>query len=295
MRYFHGVCRTLFVTLLVPTGAVFGQTVTVAAAGDIACSPFDTVSAERCQMAATAELIASRHVDAVLALGDLQYPQGNSADFAASYEKSWGRFKEITYPVPGNHEYYLYQAQGYYRYFGGQARPKHHGYYSFDLGAWHVVALNSNCFWVGGCGEDSEQVAWLRRDLKAHPSRCTLAFWHHPRFSSGTHGSDDTYSAFWSTLNEAGADLVLSAHDHLYERFSPQLGDGTLSDEGIPQFVVGTGGKSFYEQGERRPNSLTLVQKRFGVLFLTLEPKAYRWSFRVTPGETIDAGVKQCW
>lgn len=294
MPCFRIACWSLLFTLLLTVRVGFSQTVTIAAAGDIACSSFDEVSADRCQMAATAGLVAGQHVDAVLALGDLQYPQGGSDDFATSYDKSWGRFKRITYPVPGNHEYYLYEAQGYYRYFGGQARPKHHGYYSFDLGAWHIIALNSNCFWVGGCSEDSEQIAWLRRDLKAHPSSCTLAFWHHPRFSSGAHGSDGAYQPFWSTLNKAGADLVLSAHDHLYERFAPQLGDGTLADEGMPQFVVGTGGKSFYERGERRPHSVALVQKRFGVLFLTLEPTAYRWLFRATNGEISDSGVGKC-
>ncbi len=272
----------------------YAQPVTVAAAGDVACSPTSAVAADRCQMAATADLIARENVTAVLALGDLQYPQGNSDDFAKAYNESWGHFKRITYPVPGNHEYYLYDAQGYFRYFGEAARGAQ-GYYSFDLGDWHLIALNSNCLSVGGCDEASAQVAWLKRDLQAHPSRCTLAYWHHPRFSSGTHGSNSSYEVFWEVLADAHVDIVLSAHDHLYERFSPQSAEGAPDPEGIREFVVGTGGKSFYEVKKRQPNSEAVGVQTFGVLLLELAPTSYSWSFKaVTRGTFTDQGTDQC-
>lgn len=287
LRFSVGLALTLHLSL------GHAQTVTVAAAGDVACSPTSAVEADRCQMAATADLIAEEDVTAVLALGDLQYPQGSSEDFANAYDKSWGRFKTIIYPVPGNHEYYLYDAQGYFRYFGEAAREAQNGYYSFDLGDWHLVALNSNCLSVGGCDADSAQVAWLKRDLEAHPSRCTLAYWHHPRFSSGTHGSDSSYEAFWEVLADAHVDIVLSAHDHLYERFSPQLADGTPDPQGIREFVVGTGGKSFYEVKKRQPNSEAVGIETFGVLFLNLAPTSYTWSFKPAPFKAVPSEVER--
>lgn len=280
---------------LLAFAAGFAQTVTVAAAGDIACGPNSEVGADHCQMAATADLVAGKGVAAVLALGDLQYPQGSYDDFLNAYDKSWGRFKAVTYPTPGNHEYYLYDAQGYYRYFGAAAHEPQHGYYSFDLGAWHVVALNSNCFWVGGCGADSDQVAWLRRDLEAHPSLCVLAFWHHPRFSSGPHGSDEAYQAFWDVLDAAGADVVLNGHDHLYERFAPKSADGAPDLEGIREFVVGTGGASTTGVEERQPNSEVVAEDTFGVLFLRLAPDGYSWSFESAAGAAFsDSGEGTC-
>ena len=282
----------VFALLTVGTAA-YAQTVTVAAAGDVACTQAAKVRKDRCQMAATAELIAARNVAAVFALGDLQYPQGSYYDFVDGYDASWGEFKAITHPVPGNHEYYLYGAAGYYRYFGRAAHEADGGTYSFDVGGWHIVALNSNCLWAGGCGADSAQVAWLRRDLQAHPNACTLAFWHHPRFSSGRHGSSDTYSAFWSVLDKAGVDVVLSAHDHHYERFALQRADGAPDPEGIRAFVVGTGGKSLYEIQNREPNS-EVVGTDFGVLFLTLEPGSYRWSFESVGAPFSDTGEGAC-
>jgi hypothetical protein len=290
-------CLTLplLLCVLLPFAAGFAQTVTVAAAGDIACGPTAEVGADHCQMAATANLIADKDVTAVLALGDLQYPQGSYDDFLNAYDKSWGRFKAITYPTPGNHEYLLYDAQGYYRYFGAAARETQDGYYSFDLGTWHIVALNSNCLWVGGCGADSAQVAWLRRDLEAHPSLCVLAFWHHPRFSSGPHGSDETYQAFWDVLHAAGADVVLNGHDHLYERFAPQSADGTPDLEGIREFVVGTGGASTTGVEERQLNSEVVAEGTFGVLFLRLAPDGYTWSFESAAGTAFtDSGEGTC-
>jgi acid phosphatase type 7 len=269
------------------------QTVTLAAAGDVACITKEALSETRCQMVATSDLILKEHVQAVLALGDLQYPSGTLSDFQSSYGLSWGRFKDITYPVAGNHEYRTENAQGYFDYFGIVAGDKTKGYYSFDLGAWHLLALNSNCNDVS-CDEGSEQVKWLEADLASHPTLCTLAFWHHPRFSSGPHGNSDRSIAFWNSLQNHKADLILTGHDHLYERFASRSSDGTLDPNGIRQFVVGTGGKQLYAILNLFPQSEKVYNKNFGILFLNLEPASYSWRFVTTTGEVIDAGQEKC-
>src|ERR1700680_4228928 len=200
----------------------------VAAAGDIACDAKPSVAKPEaddsgpdvCHQAATAKLVAAVNPAAVLTLGDEQYADGTLDQFMGGYDKSWGAFKDITHPAPGNHEYHTPQAAGYYAYFGAAAGDPTKGYYSFDLGAWHLIALNANCKVIGGCGADSAQIHWLAQDLAAHHAACTLAFWHQPRFSSALHHSDPTYDAFWRTLYAAHADLVLNGHDHNYERFA---------------------------------------------------------------------------
>ncbi|HET6622980.1 MAG TPA: Calx-beta domain-containing protein, partial [Gaiellaceae bacterium] len=200
----------------------------VAAAGDVACDPeSDAFEGGRgdgleCRQRATSDLLVRKRYAAVLALGDLQYEDATRAKFGASYDPSWGRLRSITRPVPGNHEYRTDGADGYFGYFGAAAGDPAKGYYSYDLGGWHLVALNSSCSEVGGCGAGSRQERWLRADLAASSAPCTLAYWHHPRFSSGSHGSDPSYEAFWRALYEAGADVVLVGHDHDYERFAPQ-------------------------------------------------------------------------
>ncbi|MEA2527893.1 MAG: hypothetical protein QOF73_5120, partial [Thermomicrobiales bacterium] len=212
----------------------------VLAAGDIACPDSSTREPASCQDQATGDLVAAQSPTAVLALGDLQYECGKPEQFQNVFDRSWGQFKELIRPVPGNHEYNddhgkpicpdgPQGAAGYFGYFGDAATPLDpgcqrdcRGYYSFDLGAWHLVALNSNCGEVGGCGASSPQERWLRADLAAHPAACTLAYWHHPRFSSGAgHGNEPEVRAFWRALAEAGAEVVLVGHDHDYERFAP--------------------------------------------------------------------------
>ena len=273
----------------------------VAAAGDIACDPeSDTFAGGRgagleCRQRATSNLLVRGRYAAVLALGDLQYEDATQAKFGASYDPSWGRVKSTTHPVPGNHEYRTDDAQGYFRYFGAAAGDPAKGYYSYDLGAWHLVALNSNCSEVGGCGVGSPQERWLRADLAASTASCTLAYWHHPRFSSGPHGHDSDYEAFWRALYEAGADVVLVGHDHDYERFAPQTASGRLAlVRGIREFVVGTGGKGLRPFATSRPNSEARTAGSLGILELTLGRGAYAWRFRAAVGSLRDRGSAAC-
>jgi hypothetical protein len=273
----------------------------IAAAGDIACDPASAAYqggagiGGACRQRATSDLLVAGGYGAVLALGDLQYQNGAEAKFRASYDPTWGRVKAITRPVPGNHEYETRDAADYYAYFGPAGGDPTRGYYSFDVGAWHVVALNSNCSAVGGCLVGSPQERWLRDDLASHPARCTLAFWHHPRFSSGSHGTDATYTAFWQALDDAGADVVLVGHDHDYERFAPQTPSGELDlERGIREFVVGTGGKSQRSFSTIRPNSQVRNATTFGILELTLGAAAYRWRYRPAVGSFTDSGATRC-
>lgn len=267
----------------------------IAAAGDIACEPGDEPDADSCQQMATSDLLVEGDAWAVLTLGDNQYEDGDLAAFRGSYAASWGRVKAITRPAPGNHDYHVPGAAGYYAYFGPLAGDPDEGYYSFDVEAWHLIALNSNCGEVGGCGEGSPQERWLRSDLAAHPSVCTLAYWHHPRFSSATHGSNPATDAFWRALYDAGADIVLSGHDHYYERFAPQDPYQRAVPNGIREFVVGTGGKSHYGTDVVELNSQVRNGRTFGILELTLHAAGYEWRFVPAAGGTFeDRGSGSC-
>ena len=260
----------------------------VAAAGDIACArthpDFHATngSQTRCHMRYTSDLLLRTNLAAVLALGDLQYESGELEDFRASYDPTWGRVKAITRPVPGNHEYRTFRAADYFEYFGAAAGDPDRGYYSFDLGAWHLVGLNTteDCGGaVGGCTPGSPQNRWLAADLAADPARCTLAYFHEPLFSSQATG-DPELRPFWNTLSDDGAELVLNGHAHVYERFAPQTPDGVADRRGIRQFIVGTGGKDlvpFVDDVER--NSQVRQATTFGVLELALAPGRYQWRF----------------
>jgi hypothetical protein len=258
------------------------------AAGDIAtCKRQDD---ER-----TAELLA-RHRGTIAALGDLAYESGTPREFSACYAPSWGRFVERTRPAVGNHEYATPGAAGYFDYFGKRAGPRGKGWYSYELGSWHIVVLNSNCSQVGGCHHGTPQERWLKRDLAQHRTRCTLAYMHHPRFSSGMHGDSESQTPLWQVLYAAGADLVLAGHDHDYERFAPMtpLGQPHRA-RGIRQFVVGTGGKSLREFEETSRGSEVRQSRAFGVLKLTLFPTRYEWQFLPTEtGAFADRGSAAC-
>ena len=279
------------------------QSVIVAAAGDIACDPNPHLGQRvedllgGCQASETAKLLVALRPQAILVLGDEQYEDGRLDAFTRSYVATWGRFKAITHPTPGNHEYYTSpRADGYFDYFGAAAGPRPGGYYSFNLGAWHIIALNGNCNFVGGCGIGSPQERWLLSDLRRNRNTCTLAFWHQPRFSSGTHGNDGLSGPFWDDLYAARADLVLNGHDHDYERFAPQTPSAQADlVRGITEFVVGTGGRSHGLFLRTRANSESRAAGTFGVLALTLHPHGFDWRFIPTAGYSFsDRGSRPC-
>jgi hypothetical protein len=290
-----------------------GHDPVIAAAGDIACQPNGRSFREGlgtprfCAMKRTSDLLLQADLRAVLALGDLQYERGELHNFFASFGPSWGRLNHLMRPVPGNHEYRTAGGRGYYDYFNGEGVRRgpggdriRGGYYSYDVGEWHVVALDSTCPHVlGGCGIGSPQQAWLALDLARNRTRCTLAYWHHPLFSSLAReegrGPRET-GALWQTLYDAGADVVLNGHQHFYERLAPQDANGTLDRErGIRGFVVGTGGKSLDNADFRDRNSVVFDANTFGVLELTLHPRSYEWRFRgAGPGALSDTGRDVC-
>jgi PA14 domain-containing protein/calcineurin-like phosphoesterase family protein len=268
----------------------------IAAAGDIAC-PANIATPTTCRHQYTSDILASRGFDAVLPLGDNQYLTGALSDFQAYYDPTWGRVKSITHPTPGNNDYQTPGASGYFGYFGAAAGDPQKGYYSYDLGSWHIIALNSNCSNVGGCEAGSPQEQWLRADLASKSNACTLAYWHHARFSSGTaHGSDARTQALWQALYDFHADVVLSGHEHNYERFAPQAPTGAADPaNGIREFVVGTGGRNLYAFGSPIANSIVRNSATFGVLKLALHSASYEWQFLPEAGSSFtDSGSAAC-
>ena len=246
-------------------------------------------------MMATSDLVAHMQLNAVFVLGDNQYQGGALQKYQQSYDPTWGRFKAITHPVPGNHEYETTNAAGYFAYLGAAAPDPTEGYYSVDVGTWHIIALNSECDEIGGCNHGSPEEQWLMNDLASHPAMCTLAFWHKPEFDSGGYAST-AFLAFWNDLYNAGADVVLNGHSHLYERFAPQTPDGMLDVmHGIRQFTVGTGGEDHSSLHEINPNSQARTATDFGVLKLTLHASSYDWQFIPTAGKGFtDSGSAGC-
>jgi hypothetical protein len=244
---------------------------------------------------ATAKLLDSL-AGTVFTLGDNAYELGTPSEFRRCYDPSWGRQLDRTRPVAGNHDYLTKDALGYFGYYGAAAGDPKRGWYAYDIGAWRVYALNSNCALVGGCEAGSAQERWLRGDLAANPRECVLAMWHHPRFSSGMHGNDRITGDLWTDLYDAGAELVLNGHDHDYERFGPQTPGGRADPgRGIVEMVVGTGGRSHYAFETIRANSVVRDDTTFGVLRLVLS--AGGWSFEfvpVTGGTYIDSGSAAC-
>jgi hypothetical protein len=230
----------------------------------------------------------------IAALGDEAYPTGSAEDYANCYDPTWGPYKARTRPALGNHEYDTPEAAGYFGYFGDAGGAPGQGYYSYDLGTWHVVVLNSNCWQIGGCQAGSPQVQWLRADLAAHPANCILAYWHHPLFSSGNSALADV-RPFWEALYDARADVVLSGHDHFYERFAPQRPDGTADEQGIRQFIVGTGGAGRYPITHDTANSEVRTNATYGVLKLTLHDASYDWEYVSIPDRPFgDSGSANC-
>jgi hypothetical protein len=262
---------------------------TILAAGDIATCIYEDDEA-------TAEIL-NLSAGPILTLGDTAYPEGSAEDFAECYDPTWGQLKARTRPAPGNHDYDTENAAPYFEYFGSAAGPPGRGYYSFDLAGWHIVALNSNCDDVpGGCSDGSPQLEWLMEDLAEHQTPCTLAYWHHARFSSGFHGDDSDVAEFFDVLYEAGADVVLTAHDHDYERLAPVDPEGEVDQaRGIRQFVVGTGGGPLRPFETVHPASEVRNAETHGILQMTLLPNAYDWEFLPEEGGTFtDSGRAEC-
>jgi acid phosphatase type 7 len=266
--------------------------VTLYAAGDIASCKS---TPEESGAARTAAIISAGLGDKnaiVLTLGDNTYPVGLLDEYHRCYDPTWGRFKSRTHPSPGNHEYYTPNAAGYYAYFGEAAGQARRGYYSFTHGGWHIISLNSNLRPT----DHEAQLSWLKNELARSKAKCTLAYWHHPLYSSGGHGNDKRMQDAWAILYSAGAELILSSHDHNYERFAPQDAEGQQDDErGIREFVVGTGGAKLSPLRFRRFNSDVSDNSTHGVLKVVLKEAGYEWKFiPVEKNGFTDRGVALC-
>jgi len=256
----------------------------------------DIADCEDLSGAEETEKLLAKIPGAVMAIGDLAYPDGSAENFAC-YDKTWGKEKARTRPAPGNHEFHSADATYYFQYFGAAAGDPSKGYYSYELGSWHIVVLNSECEQVGGCEAGSAQEKWLREDLVAHPTPCTLAYFHKPLFSSGgKHGDDLTMKPLWDALYQGGVDVIVSGHDHDYERFAPQTPEAKPDPaHGIREFVVGTGGKNHRPFEAPHANSEVRNADTFGVLKLTLSDGKYKWEFvPVESGTFRDAGEGAC-
>jgi hypothetical protein len=280
-----GVERQAAAQPVVTTTLTSTDTVVLVGAGDIA--ECDSNGDE--QTAALLDKIPGT----VFTAGDNAYHDGSASEFRSCYSPSWGRFLSRTRPAPGNHDYKSSGAKPYFGYYGPRAGATGVGYYSYNLGAWHIVSLNSEASMKPG----SAQERWLRADLAATKTKCTLAYWHNPRFSSGTeHGSDRSTQPLWQALYDNGADVVIAGHEHNYERFAPQTPTGQADpDHGIREFVAGTGGADHYEFGPPIANSEVRNGDTWGVLKLTLAPGAYKWQFIPVAGKTFsDSGSARC-
>jgi hypothetical protein len=281
------------------------------AGGDIACAPNATGwnggngTATVCAQKRTSDLVQGSGATAVLTLGDTQYDSAFTSEFMGSYDPSWGRFRSITHPVAGNHDYQntTVRARDYFAYFGAAAGDPAKGYYSYDVGTWHVVALNSGTCGPGpypphngACDAGSAQERWLRADLAAHPAKCVLAYWHHPLFTSGQSGNITAVRPLYQALYDYNADVVLNGHDHMYERFAPQNPLGVAdASRGIREFVVGTGGKSLETVKTLQPNSEARNTTTFGVIKVTLNDGSYSWQFIPERGKSYsDTGSSAC-
>jgi acid phosphatase type 7 len=283
----------MFVVTTTPPPPPPGSDPVLAGAGDIAACGS---SGDESTAVLLDGIVAANANVIVFTAGDNAYENGTGTEYANCYGSSWGRHRSRTRPAPGNHDYHTADANGYFGYFGAAAGDPGKGYYSYELGSWHIIALNSNCTIIA-CGAGSAQEQWLRADLAAHPAACTLAYWHHPRFSSGSaHGSSAATAAFWQALYDHNADLVIAGHDHLYERFAPQAPNGAAdSARGIRQFVAGTGGRSHYAFGPPIANSEVRNGDTYGVLQLTLRAGGYEWQFVPEAGKSFtDLGSGSC-
>ena len=280
----------------VPVGADTSGDPVVMAAGDIACDPTSAYfnggngTAGSCRQKYTAKLLAG--ANAVLDLGDNQYESGTLAQYLSSYDLSWGPYKPITYPAPGNHEYYTTGAPGYFAYFGDRAGPAGLGYYSFEIGAWHMISLDSSVSAAVG----SPQYNWLQTDLQTHSNLCTAAYWHEPRYRAGNYTDLGKVKPLWDLLYLYKADLVLNGHQHNYQRFAPMTPSGTIDRvNGIREIIAGTGGKGHQSVVTTDPRVEAANGTTFGVLAVTLHATSFDWKFLPEAGKTYtDSGTTAC-
>ncbi len=266
-------------TLYIPPLHASAASVVLVGAGDIASCAYTTDTA-------TSKLLDSIS-GTVFTTGDNTYPDGTYAQYRDCYHPTWGRHKSRTKPVPGNHEYNTSGASGYFQYFSN-ARS----YYAYNLGDWRIYALNSNI----SVSSDSAQVRWLKNDLAENPKNCVLAYWHHPRWSSGSrYGNNSKYQTLWKTLYDAGAELVLNGHEHNYERFKQMNASGSAASQGLREIIVGTGGSGLYGFGSIRSTSEVRNSSTHGVLKLTLGSTSYSWQFIPVAGRSFrDSGTTSC-
>ncbi len=226
--------------------------------------------------------------------GDNSNENGSLYEYQKCFGPSWGQLMPDLRVVPGNHDYYSDPLENYWVYFDGVAGEPGKGWYSFEHGDWHILMLNSNCGYVG-CGPSSEQIDWMKQDLETHPSRCSLAIWHHPRFNSGIAGNADWLYTFWDVLYEQGVDIVVNGHDHHYERMAKINPQGEPdSIYGIRSFIVGTGGASHYGIDKVQPFSEVRITKQFGIIQFELKAESYAWQFINVEGEVLDSGTDIC-
>jgi hypothetical protein len=269
----------------------FSVAAVMLAAGDIATCPIAGSPAE-----ATAQILDGLPSDVIAVLGDLAYENGTTSEFNNCYGPTWGRHKSRERPAAGNHEYGTAGASGYFTYFGDLAGQPGQGYYSYDVGNWHVAVLNSNCADVP-CGATSGQAAWLTADLQAHPRTCTLAYMHHPLFTSHNSSATAGVAPLWQILDDRGVDVLLVGHSHIYERWKPQTSTGVADPNGVRQWIVGTGGRYHHaiDVNPQPANSQVRNDNTFGVLNLTLRATGYDWSFVPVPGASFtDSGSDSC-
>lgn len=293
------------------------------AAGDIACHPTEAIDAkyppQSCHHKGTSDRVIALNPDVVAPLGDLQYERGFPDDYLGSYAPTWGRFKGITRPAAGNHEYAAsadkLTAPGYYGYFGSLAGDPATGYYSYNLGEWQAIALNSgdiawtkradntlpdDCY-PESCAVDSEQERWLRATLEAlPPERCVVAYWHHPRWSSTNPFDYAEVGPLVQALYDHGVELLLVGHSHAYERFAPLHPNGTPHPAGVRQFVIGTGGKD-RRFADPTPATTRIGSEKqllnasgFGVMELSLHADRYEFRFVHESGSVLDKGGGSC-
>jgi predicted MPP superfamily phosphohydrolase len=269
----------------------------IIAVGDIQCYS-SSPHPEKCKSNEEANIATLQKPKAILLLGDEQYRRGTYEDFKKYLDNSWGKLTTIIFPIIGNHDYLTSGASGFYEYFRGKnpAISLDKSYYSFNIGDWHLIALDTNCEQVGGCTPVSNQYKWLEKDLIDNKSKCVLAYFHHPLFSSGNHGNNYVSKSFWDLLYKYHADVVLNGHEHVYERFAPQTPSGKLDTKnGIRQFTVGTGGGPLYKFTNIKPNSEIRNNTAYGILSLTLKSASYSWKFLpLDEGAFTDSGSTSC-